>query len=130
MSLSDSFPEKGSSYQGGKSDGWEYRIVFAGGKYDNSLSMIARFLDEEGLGHIPLPANAKELKFFRFQKRNQIQLFKEKGYAHNPIKILFPAVGTEKRGALILCVYNKNVEGHLLRFHGLEGEAKAENSKS
>ena len=130
MSLSESFPEKGSTYQGGKSDGWEYRIVFAGGTYDNSLTMIARFLEEEGFGHLPLPSNAKELKLFRFQKWNQIQLFKEKGYAHNPIKILFPAVGTEKRGALILYVYNKLVDGHLLRFHGLEGKVgKAEKQK-
>ncbi len=125
MSLSESFPEKGNTYQGGKSDGWEYRIVFAGGTYDKSLSMISKFLEEEGFGDLPLPENAKELKLFRFQKRDQIPLFQEKGYAHNPIKILFPAAGTEKRGALILCVYNKNVKGHLLRFHGIEKVVKS-----
>ena len=124
MSLSESFPEKGSSYQGGKSDGWEYRIVFAGGTYDKSLHMISEFLKEEGFDGLPLPQNAKQLKLFRFQKHHQIPMFKEKGYIHNPIKILFPAAGTEKRGALILCVYNKNVEGHLLKFHGVEKAIK------
>jgi len=119
MALAESFPEKGSNYQGGKSDGWEYRVVFAGGTYDKSLAMIANFLNEEGFENLPLPKSAKELKLFRFQKRSQIKLFREKGYVHNPIKILFPSPGTEKRGALILYVYNKSVKNHLLRFHGL-----------
>lgn len=120
MPISEEFPEAGSDYQGGRSDGWEYRVVFAGGTFDKSYAMILDFLKEEGFEYIPKPKNAEELKLFRVKKRSQmIALFDENGYIHNPIKILFPPPGTENRGALILCIYNEKVDGHLLRFHGV-----------
>ena len=57
-------PAAGVEYLGGKSDGWEYRTVFAGGK------------------------------------------------------ILFHT-DSRMRNALVLCLYNEQVEDHLLRFHGV-----------
>lgn len=118
--LRENFPERGTNYQGGVSDGWQYRVVFAGGTFKKSYAMIVAFLREEGYGDLPLPASVEELKLFRFQKRSQmIRLFEENGYLHNPIKILFPPPGTEKRGSLILCIFNEEVEGHLVRFHGV-----------
>ena len=118
--LRENFPEAGSNYQGGYSDGWKYRAVFAGGTFDKSYKMILSFLEEEGYGDIPVPTDVDELKLFRFQKRSQmIRLFEENGYVHNPIKILFPPPGTEKRGALVLCLFNEEEERHLLRFHGV-----------
>lgn len=116
--LRDEFPEAGSDYLGGSSDGWEYRTVFAGGSLDRSFEMVRQFLIDEGLGDIPIPASADELRLFRLPKNRQTFLFLENGYVHNPIKILFPPVGQRARAALILCVYNPAIEGHLLRFHG------------
>ena len=120
MALRTSFPQAGEEYLGGKSDGWAYRTVFAGGTLEKSFQMIKKFLAEEGYENVPAPADLEELKLFRSQRRTrQMQLFEEPGYVHNPIKILFPAAGAEKRGSLILCVYNENFPQHLLRFHGL-----------
>ena len=119
--LRENFPDRGTNYQGGVSDGWQYRVVFAGGTFQKSYNMIVAFLREEGYGNLPLPANADELKLFRIQKRTQmVRMFEENGYVHNPIKILFPPPGTEKRGSLILCIYNDELEGHFLKFHGLK----------
>ncbi len=118
--LRENFPEAGSDYQGGTSDGWEYRTVFAGGTLERSLEMVRNFLEEEGYGDLPLPASAAELRLFKLPRNRQTALFTESGYAHNPIKILFPPVGKRQRAALILCVYNPAVPGHFLRFHGLE----------
>jgi hypothetical protein len=114
------FPEAGSNYLGGKSDGWEYRTVFAGGKIEASYNMVIGFLKEHGYGDIPVPANADELKLFRKQRTSQLQLFPERGYIHNPIKILFNT-DPKLRQALILCLYNENTPNHLLRFHGVKG---------
>lgn len=104
---------------GGASDGWEYRTVFGGSRLAATYDMLRNFLNEEGYGDIPLPANADELKRFRRPRQAQLQLFLEQGYIHNPIKILFPA-DRRQRNNLILCIYNEKVPGHLLRFHGLE----------
>jgi hypothetical protein len=50
-------------------------------------------------------------------KQEQIVLFGDNGYVHNPIKILFdPSDKLTKR--LILCIFNEKAENHLLRFHG------------
>jgi hypothetical protein len=81
--------------------------------------MIRQFLKEEGFGDVPLPANGAELRLFRLPKNRQTALFTEQGYAHNPIKILFPSVGQRARGSLILCVYNSLVINHLTKFHGV-----------
>lgn len=117
MALRDDFPEFGSDYLGGESDGYEYRTVFAGATLEHSYSMIRQFLKEEGYGEVPLPKDARELTFFRLPTRNkQILLFEDNGYVHNPIKILFPA-DRRKRSTLILCIYNENYPDHLLRFH-------------
>ncbi|HNM24037.1 MAG TPA: hypothetical protein PKL15_01355, partial [Saprospiraceae bacterium] len=68
---------------------------------------------------IPLPASADELRLFRRPRQGQqIQLFGERGYIHNPVKILFSS-DPRLRNALILCLYNEQAQGHLLRFHGL-----------
>lgn len=110
------FPEAGA-YAGGISDGWEYRVVFAGSNLEYTYRMIRGFLEEEGYGDVPLPATAADLRLFR-RARGQLQLFAERGYVHNPVKILFPDK-PKQRGTLILCLYNEKAEGHLLRFHGL-----------
>jgi hypothetical protein len=112
------FPPDGSDYLGGHSDGWEYRTVFAGGRLAISYDMVVQFLEEHGYGDVPRPANADEMKLFRRQRTPQLQLFPERGYVHNPIKILFH---TERsmRNALVLCLYNEHTDGHLLRFHGV-----------
>jgi hypothetical protein len=112
------FPEAGSDYLGGKCDGWEYRTVFAGSRLEASFQMVLDFLAEHGYGDVPVPANAEELKLFRRQRTPQLQLFPERGYIHNPIKILFHA-DSKLRQALVLCLYNEQAPQHLLRFHGV-----------
>ena len=95
------FPEAGSSYLGGCSDGWEYRTVFAGSKLEYTYEMVKHFLREEGYANIPLPETAEELRLFKIPRRRQLQLFVENGYIHNPVKILFPN-DPRQRNALIL----------------------------
>lgn len=120
MALREEFPLEGSEYLGGRSDGWEYRTVFAGGTTEKSYAMVRKFLREEGYADVPLPESVEQLRLFRLAKRTrQIRLFEENGYIHNPVKILFPPPGAEKRGSLILCIYNEKAPNHLLRFHGL-----------
>lgn len=117
MALRDEFPTAGSDYLGGESDGYVYRTVFSGSNLEQTYQMVRLFLREEGLGDLPLPANAEELSLFRLPTRNrQILLFEDNGYVHNPVKILFPADRRQKR-TLILEIYNERAEGHLLRFH-------------
>lgn len=116
VSIRQQFPESGE-YLGGTSDGWEYRTVFAGANLAYTYKMLREFLQEEGYGDIPLPDAAEDLKLFR-RPRGQIQLFAERGYIHNPIKILFPEK-PKQRGVLILCIYNERVPQHLLRFHNV-----------
>jgi hypothetical protein len=111
------FPEAGEELSGGQSDGWEYRTVFVGSKLEYTYRMVVEFLKEHGYGDVPIPANADELKLFRKSGKGQLQLFSEKGYVHNPIKILFHP-DRKMRFALILCLYNEAIPGHLLRFHG------------
>jgi hypothetical protein len=117
MALREDFPEFGSDYLGGESDGYEYRTVFAGARLQQSYDMIRQFLKEEGYSDVPLPKDAQELELFRLPTRNkQILLFEDNGYVHNPIKILFPA-DRRKRSTLILCIYNEQYPDHLLKFH-------------
>ncbi len=116
MALKDSFPEAGSDYMGGESDGFVYRTVFAGTSLKHSYEMVRTFLTDEGF-LIPLPKDAAELKKFRLATRNrQIILFEDNGYVHNPVKILFPPDSRNKR-TLILEIYNEQADQHLLRFH-------------
>ncbi len=114
--IREQFPSAGTSHLGGTSDGWEYRSVFAGSKLAYTYEMVKQFLREEGYGDIPLPETVEELKLFKRPRARQLQLFGERGYVHNPVKILFP-VG--QRNTLILCLYNEQAPQHLLRFHGL-----------
>lgn len=116
--IREEFPPEGSLYQGGISDGWQYQIRFAGSKLQSSLDMIRAFLDEEGYEDVPLPRTTEELLHFRLPtKQQQIALFGDNGYVHNPVKILFdPTERTTK--TLILCIFDENAENHLLRFHG------------
>lgn len=116
--MREHFPPPGSEYLGGTSDGWEYRTVFAGSKLAATYEMVKQFLREEGYGNVPLPETAEELRLFRRPRGRQLQLFSERGYAHNPVKILFPA-DSKQRNTLILCVYNEQAPRHLLRFHGV-----------
>ncbi len=116
--IREQFPPSGSDYLGGTSDGWEYRSVFAGSKLTNTYEMVKQFLREEGYGDVPLPETAEELRLFKRPRGRQLQLFGERGYVHNPVKILFPS-GPRQRNALILCIYNEKAPGHLLRFHGV-----------
>ena len=123
------FPAAGVEYLGGKSDGWEYRTVFAGGRLSTSYEMVVSFLLEHGYGDIPIPSDADALKLFRRQRTPQLQLFPERGYVHNPIKILFHT-DSRMRNALVLCLYNEQVEDHLLRFHGVLKPTKKRPSHS
>lgn len=113
--MREQFPEAGSNYLGGSCDGWEYRTAFTGSRLSTAYEMLKQFLVEEGYGDVPLPETTEELKLFKKPRLAQLQLFAEHGYAHNPVKILFSKV----RNTLILCVYNENEPGHLLRFHGV-----------
>lgn len=116
--MREQFPAPGTEYMGGSSDGWEYRSVFAGAKLAYTYQMVKQFLQEEGYGDVPLPETAEELRLFRRPKAAQLQLFGERGYIHNPIKILF-SDDPRQRNTLILCIYNEKAEGHLLKFHGV-----------
>jgi len=116
--MREQFPEAGSNYLGGSCDGWEYRTAFTGSRLSYAYEMLKLFLKEEGYADVPLPEHAAELKLFKKPRRAQLQLFLESGYAHNPVKILFPA-DPRQRNTLILCVYNEQEPGHLLRFHGV-----------
>ena len=55
------FPPDGSTYEGGKSDGWQYQVRFAGANLQATFDMIRTFLEDEGYEDVPLPADAKEL---------------------------------------------------------------------
>ncbi len=120
MPIKDSFPEVDSNYMEGKSNGWEYRLIFGGASLKHSYQMVRQFLVEEGYDDVPLPKDEKELSLFRIPTRNkQILLFEDNGYVHNPIKILFP-LDRRKKTTLILCIYNTAVEDHLIRFHRIK----------
>ena len=111
------FPPDGSTYEGGKSDGWQYQVRFAGANLQATFDMIRTFLEEEGYADVPIPADAKELLHFKLPtKRDQILLFGDNGYVHNPIKILFEPNETRNR-TLIVCIFNEKAARHLLRFH-------------
>lgn len=116
------FPPAGSNYVGGTSDGWEYRTAFVGARLAYAYEMLRAFLVEEGYGDVPLPETMDDLRLFRKPRGGQLQLFGERGYAHNPIKILFPS-DPKQRNTLILCIFNEKEPKHLLRFHGLTAEA-------
>ncbi len=115
MPMREQFPQAGSNYLGGTSDGWEYRTAFTGSRLAFAYEMLKQFLVEEGYSDVPLPETAADLKLFKKPRLAQLQMFADRGYAHNPIKILFP----NQRNTLILCVYNEREPGHLLRFHGV-----------
>ena len=112
------FPPAGPVAEGGHSDGYCYRIPFAAGKLAATYTLITAFLQEQGYGDVPLPADVEELKRFRLppKLRHQLSLFGEDGYVHNPIKILFPTPAG-RRGALLLEIYDEAEPGHLLKFH-------------
>lgn len=118
MPIREDFPPAGNpSYMDGICDGWEYRSEFQGTTLENTYDMVLQFLEEEGYGDLPVPYGVEELLLFRLKTRNkQILMFEDNGYVHNPIKILFDKF-TPKRPKLILCLYNEETEGHLVRFH-------------
>jgi hypothetical protein len=111
------FPPDGSTYEGGKCDGWQYQVRFAGSNLQATFDMVRTFLEDEGFEDVPIPSDAKELLHFKLPtKRDQILLFGDNGYVHNPIKILFDPNETRNR-TLIVCIFNEKAERHLLRFH-------------
>ncbi len=118
MPIKEEFPENGSDYLGGISNGVVYRTAFAGASIANSYEMLKSFLIEEGFQDLPIPADAEELLMFKLPTRNkQILMFEDNGYVHNPIKILFPMDGRKKK-TIILEIFNQSAPNHLLRFHG------------
>lgn len=120
MPIKEAFPEAGSDYLGGQSDGWEYKTAFSGSTVAHSYEMLKQFLLDEGYGEVPLPKSVEDLLLFRTPgKRRQFSMFDDYGYFHNPVKVFFPS-GNRKSKKLILCIYNEQIEGHLLRFHGVE----------
>ena len=119
MAIKNDFPPAGTEYMDGHSDGWCYETIFAGSSLDSSLNMISAFLEEEGYGDIPLPACGDDLLLFKVPTRNQqILLFEDNGYIHNPIKILFPTKSRMKN-QLYLRIYNELAPNHFLKFHNL-----------
>ena len=117
LPMRKAFPAAGEDYMGGESDGLVYQSTFSGANLAATYDMVRQFLQEEGYQDVPLPKDAEELSKFRLSTRNrQILLFDDNGYVHNPVKILFPIDGRQKR-TLILELYNEAAEGHLLRFH-------------
>lgn len=118
--IREEFPEAGSEYQDGESDGLKYTLVFNGVTLENSYQMIKAFLEEEGYEDIPLPKDVSELRLFRHPVSNtrQILLFDDNGYCHNPVKILFP-LDRRKKKTLYLIIYNEKAPDHLLRYYGI-----------
>lgn len=112
------FPPAGSEYSGGSSDGYEYRSAFAGSTLAHTYSMIRDFLKEEGYGDLPLPETAESLRLFKRPRHPQLMFFEERGYIHNPVKILFPDRPARKN-TLVLVICNEKAERHLERFHGV-----------
>lgn len=121
--MREQFPVAGADYMGGHSDGLMYQSTFAGSKLENTYAMIREFLREEGYDDVPLPETAAELRLFKRPRHLQLQFFEERGYCHNPIKILFPSPA-KQRNSLKLVIYNEHAENHLLRFHGALRPAK------
>lgn len=120
MALREDFPKKNTEYIGGHSDGYQYTTVFSGSSLAQSFQMVRQFLLEEGYDDIPLPKDAKELERFRFKTRsNQITMFEDNGYVHNPIKILF-SLDRRKKNLLTLCIYNESDPDHLVKFHRVD----------
>ena len=120
MSIRLNFPTETDDNQGGVSDGVVFTTVFAGSTYVNTFEMVKEFLKENDFGDLPLPKNFEELKLFRLKcMKNQLKLFDDIGYQHYPIKIIFPEPKKYPRKALMLKIYNENVEDNLLRFFGL-----------
>ena len=117
--ISENFPEAGSDYLGGTSNGWEYKTTFLGSTLEQSFLMVKSFLAEEGYAHLPLPANVKELRAFKKLARpQQLTMFREIGYFHNPIKILFHP--NEKMSKMLtLCIYNEKEDNHLMKYYSL-----------
>lgn len=115
-------PAENPSYLDGVCDGWEYRVSFSGASLSKTYEMVRSFLEEEGYEDIPIPTNHEELLCFRLASKNQqLLMFEDNGYVHNPIKILFPQPRTMKnKNMLILCLYNEEYPQHLLKFHKRE----------
>lgn len=115
------FPAADEEREGGRSDGYCFRVIFAAGRLERTYEMVVAFLHEQGYGDLPLPADAAELRRFRQppKLRHQLSMFGDNGYVHNPLKILFP-VPAGHRGALVVELYNEKAADHLLRFHRLK----------
>lgn len=115
--MRENFPKKNTEYIGGHSDGYQYTTVFSGSSLDQSYQMVRQFLYEEGYDDVPLPKDARELEKFRFKTRsNQITMFEDNGYVHNPVKILF-SLDRRKKNMLTLCIFNESDPEHLIKFH-------------
>jgi hypothetical protein len=116
--IREDFPPSGSQYEGGISDGWQYQVKFAGSNLTATLDMIKSFLAEEGYSDVPIPNSAEALLLFRLpSKQEQILMFGDNGYVHNPLKILFMPNEIRPK-TLTLCLFNEKYDNHLLRFHG------------
>ncbi len=113
------FPEAGTRFEGGHSDGYCFRLEFGASRASRNLEMIRAFLQEHGYGKLPIPSDIQELRAFRIarRERRQLQFFCDDGYVHNPIKILFPPPGSKSQ-SLRLEIYNEQAPKHLLKFHG------------
>ena len=118
LPLRTNFPTAEADFPAGESDGKICKVVFRGKNGAAVYALVKAYLNDQGYGDVPLPADFTELSKFRIPARNkQILLFEDNGYVHNPVKILFPKTGTSDK-ILTLELYNENAVGHLLRFHG------------
>lgn len=121
-SLRRNFPGPEDDYEGGTSDGYEYRVTFSAKTWEQCYELVRAFLNDKGYAAVPIPRDAAELLHFRHPTRNkQVLLFADEGYVHNPLKILFPRGGKPRFKQLELRLYNEADPQHLLRFHGKLG---------
>ena len=117
--LRRNFPGPADDYEGGISDGYEYRVTFSAKTWEQCYELVRAFLSDQGYAGVPVPRDAAELLHFRHPTRNkQVLLFADEGYVHNPLKILFPRGGKSRFQQLELRLYNEADPQHLLKFHG------------
>ena len=117
MALRHNFPPYASRALGGESDGLRYRTTFAGSTMADTLEMVRAFLDEEGYGDVPIPAQAEDmLAFLRPAAGRPPSLFEEAEYAHYPVRLILPRTDRRRR-QLRVELFNESAPDSLLRFH-------------
>jgi hypothetical protein len=105
MTFRDSFPEDGSRYKNGISDGWIYRADIYAGSDEELLSAVREFLDEAGYSDIPLPQTAERL----WSDYLNPDSFSGGAYIFHPVIISLSAYRVD---ALELRIFNESYPRH------------------